>query len=112
MLNERSNVLFSKDVFNTTDFNHHNDSVSVLFGLFFIYVSDNIDRTINRQMYEMIMNRQEPIAEMIQSNEKSDNENVYAFLSLDTVQTNCIIKNGKMEILSNQKNQFVNPKSV
>lgn len=77
---------------------------------FFIYVSDNIDRTINRQMYEMIMNRQEPIAQMIQSSKKKDVENVYSFLSLDTVQTNCIIENGEMNVLSNQKNQSVSNK--
>lgn len=77
---------------------------------FFIYVSDNIDRTINRQMYEMIMNRQEPIAELIESNKKNESENVYSYLALDTVQTNCIIQNGKITILSNQKNQFVNQK--
>ena len=34
---------------------------------FFVFVSDNIDRTITKQMYELILNRQTPIVGLIDS---------------------------------------------
>ena len=32
---------------------------------FFVFVSDNIDRTITKQMYELILNRQTPIVGLV-----------------------------------------------
>ena len=63
---------------------------------FFVFVSDNIDRTITKQMYELILNRQTPIVGLVDSKQTDSIDEIYAFLASDSVQTNCIIQDGKI----------------
>ena len=69
---------------------------------FFVFVSDNIDRTITKQMYELILNRQTPIVGLVDSKQNNSLDDIYAFLASDSVQTNCIIQNDEMNVISNQ----------
>lgn len=69
---------------------------------FFVFVSDNIDRTITKQMYELILNRQAPIVNLLNSKQSTNIQDIYSFLASDNVQTNCIIQNQKMDVISNQ----------
>ena len=62
---------------------------------FFVFVSDNIDRTITKQMCELILNRQTPIVGLVDSKQTDSIDDIYAFLASDSVLTNCIIKDGK-----------------
>ena len=62
---------------------------------FFVFVSDNIDRTITKQMYELILNRQTPIVGLIDSKQTNSLDDIYAFMASDNVQTNCLIQNGR-----------------
>ena len=72
---------------------------------FFVFVSDNIDRTITKQMYELILNRQTPIVGLVDSKQTNSIDDIYAFLASDSVQTNCIIQDGKMNVISNQSSK-------
>ena len=73
---------------------------------FFIFVSDNIDRTISKQMYELILNRQDPIVNVINSSQNDfDDDKIYSFLGSDSVQTNCLIQNDEMSVLTNENVQ-------
>ena len=72
---------------------------------FFVFVSDNIDRTITKQMYELILNRQTPIVGLVDSKQTDSIDEIYAFLASDSVQTNCIIQDGKMNVISNQSSK-------
>lgn len=72
---------------------------------FFVFVSDNIDRTICKQMYELIMNRQTPIVNLVNSKQSNNLKDVYTFLASDGVQTNCIIQDDQMNVISNQDSQ-------
>ena len=69
---------------------------------FFVFVSDNIDRTITKQMYELILNRQTPIVGLVDSKQNNSLDDIYAFLASDSVQTNCLIQNDEMNVISNQ----------
>lgn len=75
---------------------------------FFVFVSDNIDRTITKQMYELILNRQTPIVAVIDSKQTNSLNDVYAFLASDSVQTNCLIQNGRIDSIANQNTQQKN----
>ena len=75
---------------------------------FFVFVSDNIDRTITKQMYELILNRQTPIVALIDSKQTNNLNDVYAFLASDSVQTNCLIQNGRIDSIANQNTQQKN----
>ena len=65
---------------------------------FFVFVSDNIDRTITKQMYELILNRQTPIVGLVDSKQNNSLDDIYAFLASDSVQTNCLIQNDEMKV--------------
>lgn len=75
---------------------------------FFVFVSDNIDRTITKQMYELILNRQTPIVAVIDSKQTNSLNDVYAFLASDRVQTNCLIQNGRIDSIASQNTQQKN----
>ena len=75
---------------------------------FFVFVSDNIDRTITKQMYELILNRQTPIVAVIDSKQTNSLNDVYAFLASDSVQTNCLIQNGRIDSIASQNTQQKN----
>ena len=75
---------------------------------FFVFVSNNIDRTITKQMYELILNRQTPIVAVIDSKQTNSLNDVYAFLASDSVQTNCLIQNGRIDSIASQNTQQKN----
>lgn len=77
---------------------------------FFVFVSDNIDRTITKQMYELILNRQTPIVGLIDSKQTNSLDDIYAFMASDNVQTNCLIQNGSIANIAGQNTQKVNHK--
>ena len=72
---------------------------------FFVFVSDNIDRTITKRTYELILNRQTSIVGLVDSKQTDSIDDIYAFLASDSVQTNCIIQDGKMNVISNQSSK-------
>ena len=96
---------FQKNVINTTNFNDYFDGLMFFIMFFFVFVSDNIDRTITKQMYELILNRQTPIVGLVDSKQTDSIDDIYAFLASDSVQTNCIIQDGKMNVFSNQSSK-------
>lgn len=76
--------------------------VVFFFAFFFLFLSRNIDHTISLQMYDMMESRQESILTILKSDSSSSKKNDYFHISVDKYQTNCIIRDGEILVVSSK----------
>lgn len=83
----------------------------IFLALFFtFFLNKNIEVTISNQMYAMMDSRQKPIIGALEADEPADFNNLlYKYLSTDSIQTNCIIRNDQVEYLTIPDSSFTTP---
>jgi two-component system sensor histidine kinase CssS len=74
----------------------------VFLSVFFtFFLSRNIDQTISKQMYSMLQGRQEPLISALESGrDPAYVEDLFTYLSADSIQTSALIQNDRIEFFS------------
>ncbi|EOS62152.1 hypothetical protein C815_00043 [Firmicutes bacterium M10-2] len=80
----------------------------IFLALFFtFFMNKNIESTISNQMYGMMDSRQKPIISALKANEPIDlTDQLYRYLSTDTIQTNCLVRGDQIEFLTIPDQKF------
>ncbi len=66
---------------------------------FFLFLSGNIDKAISNQMYGMMANQQSSIISYMNANQNLFKEEVYSYMLMDSLQTDCLIHNQQITVL-------------
>lgn len=84
--------------------------ILILLSLFFtFFLSTNIDSTVSSQMFEMMSNKQEPLAKALDDGGDADlNEELFYYLASDSVQTTAIVEKDQFIFLSKNHDNIKN----
>ncbi len=74
------------------------------FGFFFVFLNDNIDHTIDNQMYRMMETRQNSILTVLESDSDVWKDDLFQKMMIDQYQTNCFIVDNKLNVFDEEKN--------
>ena len=77
------------------------------FFFFFLFLNGNIDRTIAKQTFGMMANRQQSLVTVVKSNNKEAVKKDYLEMMTDDFQVNCIIDHNGIEIMNSSDNENV-----
>ena len=74
---------------------------------FFAILRTGINNTIETQMFSMLQNNQRPIVNLLE-NEGNVNEELYAYLSKNSTQVDCLISDGVLHIFGGREDKIGN----
>lgn len=75
---------------------------------FFFFLSGNIDRAISDQMYSMMENQQQPILNVIRQDPNTISGDLYRYLLMDSLQTDCLIVDNSIQVLGSGQGERMN----